>query len=443
MDHIPDNDLARFAFQPDTLSSERRSEIRSHTTACEYCRTIADFFALADDDLVWERTVGSATRDTLSAYAAQFAKEDKEAEALLQPLFENPAKAAWTNIATKKKFLTGGVVRRLTTHAHEIFENQPLDALTFADAAVSVAEGLQDDAYPAKAVFEWRGAAWKERANSLMLLGRCDEALESLTYAEQAYRRLNSPGLGLACVALARASVLYQQQQLDEATALAERAEHGFKHLGDDERAMTALYLRAGIYYEAGQIDRAASLFHQVVAHGEAIKSLRWFARGSYMLGNCEIDRGNIGEASLRFHAALPVFREIGPANERISTEWGIARLLLHAGKYDEAIRRLIEVAAEFEARGMITDAALVNLDRIDALLALGRTERIVELASRLFHVFTAAHMLTSALTAFSYIKEAAAAGTLTRTTLQAVRQFIRRARHQQDLLFQPPSKNL
>jgi hypothetical protein len=88
----------------------------------------------------------------------------------------------------------------------------------------------------------------------------------------------------------------------------------------------------------------------------------------------------------------------------------------------------------------MVTDAALAGLDIADALLALGQTKPIVDLATRLFRVFTEAGMLTGALTAIAYIKEAAAVGTLTSAALQSVRTFLRRAERQPDLLFEPPS---
>jgi hypothetical protein len=87
----------------------------------------------------------------------------------------------------------------------------------------------------------------------------------------------------------------------------------------------------------------------------------------------------------------------------------------------------------------MVTDAALVGLDIADALLALGKTGQIVELATRLFSVFTNAGMLTGALTAIAYLKEAATAGTLTPDGVQAVRSFVRRAERQPALLFVPP----
>ena len=443
MDHIPESELAVFAFDPDVMPEPRRSIINRHTAECASCRSTLDFFAVAEDDLsdvdVWEPVMGSATREALMSYAERIADEDREAEEVLKPLFDAPAQAAWLNLNTKRRFLSGGVARRLSAHAHNICQNEPLDALTFADAAISVAEALPDETYPAKAVYELRGTAWKERANAQRFLGQCPEALESLLRAERAYKRLTSPSLGLSTVAYVRACVFCDQQRLDEAAGMAERAEHGFAHLGDDDRRMTALYLRATIKFEARSLGDAAALFHQVIDYGESMNSSLWIARGSSSLGKCEVHRGNLGEASMHFHKALALFREIGMANEKLSAEWGIAKVLLQGGKRSEAMRRLRDVAAEFEARGKVTDAALVGLDIADTLLALGQTQQIVELSTRLFRVFTNAGMLTGALTALAYLKEAAAAGTLTLDGVQAVRSFLRLAERQPALLFVPP----
>jgi len=443
MDHIPESELAIFAFNPDAMPEPRRSIITRHTAECATCRTTLDFFAVAEDDLsdvdVWEPVIGSATHEALMSYAARIADEDSEAEELLKPLFDAPAKAAWTNLHTQKRFLSGGVARRLSAHAHSICLNEPLDALTFADAAISVAEMLPDDIYPAKAIYELRGTAWKERANAQRFLGQYSEALDSLLRAERAYKHLISPSLGLSSVALVRGYVLCDQQRLEEAAAMAERAEYGFAHLGDEDRRMTALYLRAGIKFEARDISTAASLFRQVVSYAEAMNNSLWIARGSDALGKCEVHRGNLAEASMHFHKALTVFREIGSASDLLGTEWGIAKVLLQGGKHSEAIRRLRDLAAEFETRGMITDAALVRLDLVDALLALGQSPQIVEVATRLFRVFTNAGMLTGALTAIAYLKEAAATGTLTSEAVQSVRSFLRRAERQPALLFVPP----
>jgi hypothetical protein len=151
------------------------------------------------------------------------------------------------------------------------------------------------------------------------------------------------------------------------------------------------------------------------------------------------VDRGNLGEASMLFHTALVIFREIGPEPDRVATEWGIARVVLHSGQLSEAIRRLRAVAAEFERRSMVTDAALVGLDIAEALLALDRPKEIVALAKHLFSIFTEAGMLTGALSAIAYLKHAAAANQLTPNAVKEIRSFMRRAARQPALQFAPP----
>lgn len=445
MDHPADTDLILFAFDPAACS--RKGEIENHLAGCPQCSESVHSMRVTEDDLgdpeVWERTSGSESLRSLQSLAERIATEDAEADALLKNLLAAPAAAAWTKIDTRKKFLTGGVVRRLTAEAQRVCEAEPLDALTFADAAIAVAEALPNDAYPAKGVYELRGTAWKWRANALRLLGRFEYALDALERADRAYRHLRSSALSLSSVAYVRATVLFEQQQLDAAAVSAESAERGFAHLGDDHRRMAALYLRGDIRYEQHDFQTAIALFQQVLKFGESLADPVWIARASYALGNCYVDTGELGDASTHFHRAMLLFDEVGEAVHLIRTRWGIARVLIAMGRYDEAHHRLRDVASELEAGGLVTDAALASVDAADALLALGQLRAIAELATHLFGVFMDAGMLTSALTALAYIKEAAAAGTLSAVDLETVRNFLRRAERQPSLLFAPPHQDL
>jgi tetratricopeptide (TPR) repeat protein len=448
-EHLSDTELARYATDPESIAADRQQFIEQETASCAICRTSLDFFGvvsaeeLADVEL-WEPDADWRTNeDPMTAYVDRIEKEDQEADELLaeRKLLSSPTKTAFTNVLRDRRLLTGGVVRRLTAHAHHVHEDEPLDALTFADAAILIAESLPDNAYPWKATFELRGAAWKERANALRVAGEFPSALEALTHAERAYRQLRSPGFGLSSVALIRAGVLLEQDHLDEAAAWAEKAETGFAHLGQEERRMRAVFLRGSIKYKGGQVASAVQLFERVQDYGEAVNALRWMARASYAIGNCEVDRHNLGEASMQFHKALVIFREIGPESERLSTEWGLCRVVLHGGDRSEAIRRLRNVAAEFEKRSMITLAALVRLDVVEVLLARDETKQIADSAARLFRLFKDAGMMTGALTAMAYMKEAATAGKLTTADVNAVRSYLHRSSRQPDLLFQPPSE--
>ncbi|MEO8382687.1 MAG: tetratricopeptide repeat protein [Acidobacteriota bacterium] len=446
-EHLSDTELARFATDPESVPAERRQVIEREAAECAICRTSLDFFSVvtAEEMADLEQPDGESTwtsdDDAMRGYIERITAEDSEADELLadEKLLESPTKTAWKNLQRDKRLLTGGVVRRFVASANSVHLHEPLDALTFADAAISIAEALPDREYPWNAVFELRGAAWKERANALLVLGEYPSALEALTHAERAYQHLRSPGFGLSTVALVRASVFYEQGRLDEAAESAEKAEHGFAHIGQEERRMRAVFLRASISYEAGDVSSAVLLFQEVLEYGEAANSARWMARALYALGNCEVERGNLSEASMLFHKALVIFRELGPEWDRLATEWGLARVVLHGGNREDAVQRLRHVAAGYERRGMVSDGALVWLDIVEALVASGQAKQVVEIATRLFRIFKDAGMMTGALTALAYLKEAAVAGRLTSAGVGAVRTYLRRAGRQPELVFARP----
>lgn len=447
-DHIPEGVLALYAFHREAVTPERRAEIEAHVGVCAACQSTLDFFAAADDDLAdpdtWEPIVGSDTYTSLMDHGARVAAEDEEAEELLRDYIANPVRAAWTVLSTKKAFRTGGVVRKLNDHAHSICEDDALAALTFADAAIDVAESLGDNVYPAGAVNQLRATAWKERANALMLLGRFPAAHDALDHAERFYRKTMNSDLGTAMVALARAGVFQEQGRYDVALEHTERAERGFFHASDEKRRMDAVYLRGLIFMEAGDLSRALELYSRVIDYGESTNDARLIARGSCVSGHAEVDRGNLGEASMFFHRALVLYRQVGPGPERTSTEWGLARVVMKGGKWDDAIRRLRDAQAAYEEQSLVTDAALVGLDIAECLLAIGKPQKIVPLAQHMFQVFKDAGMLTGALSAIAYLKEAATATSdarLTADDLTEIRRFLRRAERQPELVFVPPRR--
>jgi tetratricopeptide (TPR) repeat protein len=440
VDHPSEIELVRYAFDP--AAYDGRAQIEEHVASCTRCRKTVEFSAALDDQLrdpfVWDEFPAPAVVASLRAHAAQIVREDAEAEALLGKL--TPTAAAWTKRFRNSRNHTGGVVRWLTRRARGLVESRPLDALTFADQAVYVADSLREDQYIAGTVFELRGSAWKQRADALRYLGRFDLAHDALDRAAAAYRRLRHPDRGLASVDFIRAAILFEQQRYDDAARLADRAERAFAHLRLDDDRMRAMFLRANIRYEQLQLTEATTAFHEVLAWGEALQDAYWIASGAQGLGNCYLDRGNVGEASFHLRRALLLFRELDMESDCVRTEWGIGRIRVALGHYADAILCLHEAAARFERLGMITDAALVGLDVADALMAAGRTREISPLASHLFEVFREAGMLTGALTALAYLKEAAADGTLTPEGVDSVRRFLRRAERQPDLLFAPPA---
>jgi hypothetical protein len=191
----------------------------------------------------------------------------------------------------------------------------------------------------------------------------------------------------LAAVELVRASVYYQLEELQTAEFHAQRAEHTYAHLGHKGGRIKALFLRGSINYLALALDTAVTIFQQVIDFGKDAEDVEWIARGSYGRGNCELERGNLSEASTLFHSALITFRHSGRANERIATEWGLARVVLYGGKPGEAARRLREVMRAFEGIGMVMDAAIAGVDLAEALIVLRQPHQVAKVAEHSFRV--------------------------------------------------------
>ena len=449
MNHPTEDDLARYAFDPHSVDNPQ--DLTIHLAACSDCSALLHLIELVDaglaDTEAWElseatRNLGSLDQ-TLHDLVSRVADEDEEAERLLKPLLANPVALARMNLAEKAKFRTGGVVRQLVAAARGSLEREPLEALVYADAAVEVAETLADDAYPTGAVFDLRGTAWTQRANALRLLGRYDEAIAALDRATEAFRQAPHVPIGMATVKYVRAIIHYERGDLDTAFEMLEESASEFQHLGDIDRLMRARHVQANVRFQQGNIAAARQMYEEVLRHGEAERDLTWIARESNTLGRCALELRDFAAARKYFDAAVDGFTRLRFATEVTRAEWGLALLALAEGRSREAVTRLREVQRRFTEQGLLIDGALAALDSMDGLIALDEMQEIAALASQLISTFTSAGMLTSALTAFAYLREAVAAKAISPKVIEHVRRFIRRIDREPTLLFAPPPPDL
>jgi tetratricopeptide (TPR) repeat protein len=442
MTHLTEDELAQYAFDPDAMPHRR--EIEGHVVACPQCSSSLTFIRSVDAGLAdagaWEiAEQGDAPAGELQAMrnlAAQVAAEDEAAAALLDELLTNPARMVWLDLASRRKYRTAGVVRRLFRAAADAFDREPLDALTFADTAIEVAEALTD--YPAPIVYDLRGYAWKDRAYALTLLGRLDAALEALTHAEREFAKVPSALLGPTMVKHARAIVYYDRGELTRAKELLAQSAATYASLGEIERFVRARHWIANVLFQEGDVLGARAIYEELLAWGEADNDLAWIARASNTLGRCAYELRDLSAAVQHFHRSVQAFRELGMSAEILRPEWGFALVVLASGKSADALTRFAAVREQFHQREMFSTEALVALDMMDALHALGNQREIMTLSAEILHTFTRAGMLTSALTAFAYLKEAARSGRVTVRSIEHVRQFVSRLEREPALLFLP-----
>jgi tetratricopeptide (TPR) repeat protein len=439
--------LGMYALEPSVTPN--RPAVEAHLAACNDCREalgeIKSFDAALTEPEAWpERSADPHDSEALAelrAFASRSAEEDRDALHLLAE-YEDPDSAprfAWDDIPSKPKYRTGGVARMLCKRANAMCTRKPLYALALAEAAVQISADLPDATYPRTTIHELRGEAWKEQANALYYLGRFDDALAALAYAEAEYRQLQHEGLGLVAVTYIRAGILYEQQQLDAADQLARESARAALHLGSTDRCMRALHLQGEIRFRRGDLPGAIELFSKVLRYGEETRAQQWIAREARALGVCQLELMNLTEASRHLSASLQLCIGMHSAVEVTRARWAIARLTFLQGNPDDGIRQLRGVVKELTGQGMMTDAAIAAVHLAEMLNATDRTREIARLLAGVVQTFVAAGMLSGALSALAYLKEASAAGTVTSAAFSHVRQFIARAERQPALPFTPP----
>jgi len=444
MKHPSESVLGMLALQRDLVKN--RESVEAHVAGCSLCRSafeaiVAFDTALAEPDSWLDKETGNAGLEELRRFAARSAAEDQTATELLAE-FEAPESAArfvWADLPARSAYRTGGVARRLCRIAYGMCEHQPLYALALAQAASRIATNLPDTSYPRRGIHELRGESWKEQANALRFLGRFPEALAALDQAEAEYRRLPHEGIGLVNVQYVRASLLMEQDRLEEAEALATASAGAALVLGDTERFMRGRHLLGHILFERHDYAAAAQVWDGILQYGRARGDQLWIAREELAIGNCHLELDQAAEAGRSLHEALRIFTELNIPSEITRTEWALARLEFREGHGVQAMHRLREAVSQLSACGMLTDSALAALDLAEMLDASGRMREIPRLLNGVVSTFTEAGKLSGALAALAYLKSAAATGTLTPAMLTHVRRFLVAADRQPELLFGPP----
>jgi len=440
-DHPADEILVLYSEDPSAHAN--RGAIEEHLAACSACASKVAQYRVIEAAL-WDRETWMAAELTEEfeqeiALEARMAREDADAERILRPFLETPYRFTAANVAQKKRFHTGGVVRLLCRTAYDECDREPLFALDLAEAATFIADALPDNCYPAEGVNDCRGSAWKEYSTACRYLGRFDEGLEALHRAERAYRRLPFPTPGVSSVSLGRAGILWQLQRYEAALQEVQKAVRGFLSYGDGARYLDAKQVEAVILHRQGNLAAACATYEAMYEAAETLNDPELRARAARNLGVTATERGDLGTASRYLVIALQAYEALDQHAMVLQVRWRIGVLALTAGNFDEAVRRLSHVDAEFEAAGMLSMAASAKLDLAEALLMTGKTDEVRTLCESLVAHFRAANMLSGALTAAAFLREAAVKQQITPRHFQRVRRYLADLEWNPDLAFVDP----
>lgn len=445
--HYDETALQEYLDDPDAFPE--RDALERHVAACNACRGMLDELRAFDltltTDATWHVSEGAARAETPEAIrllAELLAAEDADAERMIRPLVGSPVTFRRANITATPAMHTAGVVRRLCVESRTLRERQPMHALIVADAAIAIADQLSMARYPAPLLDELRGDAWYERANVLRYLGRYPEALDALDISARAFGRSPVAVFSGAIVDYLRSVIFVELDRSDDARRLARKSARVFRQFGESERYLHAKIVEASVMFHQDRFRESRELFVALLGEAKNLGKPETLARLFANIANCELRLRDFDAAEGYFARALSLYEAIGLETGKIRTRWNIGSLRIAAGDVEEGLMRLREARREFEQIGAHTDAALITLDIVEALLSTGErrdAREAAELCSGLAESFAAVGMTGNALTALAFLRQAFETGQATPDLVRHIRQYIETRPDQEGNPFIPP----
>jgi tetratricopeptide (TPR) repeat protein len=420
-----------------------RERIAEHLLVCAACRRVFDDLRQVEDALrnpeFWEGEESEIDPDKLAeieAFADQLELERNAAAAEIPVVDEGNLSEVAQRLRSRP--VTPATIERLVDLSHEAVERAPALGLSIADLAVELADSIAPN-YPRSTPFHYQGMALKQRANALRQLGRYPEALLALDRAEEAFNETTVPGPEVASVNYVRATVFYETFRLDDAARLARAAAEEFLVFGESERHKHARLLEGTILFEAGDLGGAALVFRSLLEEtaDEDLRS-RLMANLGYCLITVDPDA-----AWSYLQQAIFRYERVGKTTEAARARLGLGRVLARTGKAEAALAHFEEVRDEFERLGMAAAAALAELDAVELLISAGEPRDIEERLRRVAARLPEVGMNSQAATAFAYLGDLAARGSLGSGVIEYVRGFLRHLEASPDDRFLPPEENI
>jgi tetratricopeptide (TPR) repeat protein len=417
-DHPDEATLAELLIGELTQDTKGLEATKAHVESCEVCK----------GRVAAMRTTRARPEESKVRQAAAVEKlirdERAAAAALIGELLSGPA--AWwrTRVFNKQETLTYGLAVALVERAVSLLDTSPPEALEASSIAVDVAERLRVDAYPEDLVISARADAWREHAYTLFYVGRLSEAATALEMSEQLYRQVPVPEMDLARTSLIRAALLLAWDKAADAIPLAQHAGEVFDQFGDRPRYVNARMTEGALRYRAGDMAGALAIWLEL-EHEPSLQHTASLGSLLHNVGHAYRDMKEFARARTYLDRALVEFGARGAHVEQVRTRWVLGEMLVMTGELVDGLAILRRARREFEKLAMELEAGLVGLAMAEAMLIAGQTDEVAKVCRTVLDRFVREGMMSRAITALAYLREAVAAEKATPAMIREVRDFL------------------
>lgn len=370
------------------------------------------------------------------------AAERSLAPDLLAELERRSPAAARDAIRTVERYQLFGLSEHLIDQSREQgFRNVTL-ALELADLAVEVSDTLDPRIYMAVTTAD-------QRALSRAALGNARRIASDLFGAERAFQESlpilkegNRTSPVPADVWSLLASLRIDQGRHREARQLLDRSLALYRQFGSKRDEGKVLMQLANAEGYSGNSEASVDILHRAVGVLEEAGEKRLLLWAHHNLFDWMVEAGQALEALAQYEKARSLYDEHGTEpSGRLRQRWLEGRIYAALGDLDLARQAFEEVRATAIERGLSYEVAMVSLELALVHLRLGDVARVQDLAEEITPILRSHELHRHALAALYLFRDRARAERTTVGFLQEILRYLRRARNNPFLRFEPSAR--
>jgi tetratricopeptide (TPR) repeat protein len=449
-EHLDLGTLRRYAAQK--LTRPKMFEAGWHLFLCEECRARLREVG-PEAEAMYQRMFGStrftypesaysdvtrAVADKLRRTGVEIERERAGAGSLWDELDKHPHSRRLLMVENASRFQTYGLAELLLQECRRGWTEAPGRSEELAELALAVIHRLERRLHGSALVNDLKAEAWSYIANCRRIRSDLRSVSEAFDIAEEFRARGTGDLMEEAEILQLKASFFRAQRRFQDAHCAVDRAIEIYREAGDHHAEGRALIKKATVLRDQGEVEDSVPLLERAASLIDPGREPRLLL---LVKQNLALYLNELGR-SMDARKLLPEARELalraGGGLDRLRVLWieGLVnRDLGQTGLAEAALRRAM---AGFTEADIGYDAALVALDLADLYVQNGRVSESRELAAEMLPIFAARDVHREAVAALILAQKALEQEKATSALLGQVASFLRLARRNPALRFEP-----
>ena len=430
--------------------SRQHLEVVVHLVGCAACRRRFEglmrqrsMSKKTADILLWpqkpaEACPGQAEGQTLFDRERALAKERAAAPSLFVELVRQPVEQR-SPLLSSSRFHTWGLFELLIERSLEAGINCPARGEELGLLALSLSAHLDAAFYGETLIEDLRARSWAYVGNARRLRSDFQAADEAFLVAYEHLHRGTQDPLERAILLDLEASLRRGQRQFEQAFKLLQRAVAIFLQSGQRHRAGRSLVNLSTTYHYAGEPEKGIPILFQAIELIDPEQEPRLQLCALHNLITELTVAGRFLEAQKLYRDTRPLYRSFPDACSQNRRKWVKGKISQGLGQAELAESLFLAARDGFIREDIPYDAALVSLDLAALYAQQRRMADLKRFASEMLPIFSSLDIHREALAALAYFKQAVEAETASRSLINNVVTYLRRAEHDPVLEFEKP----